>query len=317
MKKIMIITFCLITLLSLTLVCAEDINSNNTQLDTTSQTDNSEEDYISLDYNVKSNDNDIEIKNVDSDLNGGWNSGYDAYTYVKRVCVNESDKINIDIKITDRNSKPVENVTVFIGNEENILKTNEDGKTNYSFITQYSDLKGDNDLYYGYNDILSIIVPGQRIKNNSTYVSGIITDLLFDITKTNNDNNTEIKENNSIKENSTTYNTPTPIAKNKNKQNVKTSKNNHIKTIKEITPVKYNILTLDEGLNVTLSWLEQLFNKTFDNKQLLIYIDDTLVFKGNASSNSTEILFEIVKKYKGVHVLKVVEGENVYEREFM
>ncbi len=316
MKKAVIITFYLIILLSLSLVCAEDVDSNSTLSDTNSQTDNNEDDYISVNYDVKANDNNVEVHDMDSDLNGGWNAGYDAYTYIKKVYVNESDKISIDITVSDRNSRPVENVTVFINNEENVLKTNEEGKANYSFICKFNDMTGDNDLYYGYNDMVKIIVPGQMIKNNSTYVSGLITSILLDINKTekNDISNNTIKENSSFSK--STDNTIPTLAKNNKKQNVKTLKKNNIQTIKEKTPVKYNI-TLNEGFNVTLSWLEQLFDKTFDNKQLLIYIDDTLVYNGTVSSNSTETLFEIVKEYDGVHVLKVVEGKNVYQREFM
>lgn len=110
--------------------------------------------------------------------------------------------------------------------------------------------------------------------------------------------------------------------------NTKSSSNNIVKSkvIKATIPAKSFVkstaksslsdsLTLKVGFNVTLSWLNNVFNEEFNNKTLLIYIDGILVFNGTVSDDSSEVLFQILDEYKGQHVLKVVEGDNTYQKD--
>lgn len=77
----------------------------------------------------------------------------------------------------------------------------------------------------------------------------------------------------------------------------------------------YNKIILKQNTNVTLSWLNDIFKYDFKNKSLLIYLDDILVFNGTVSDDPSEVLFEILKKYEGEHLLKVVVDNDTYQKE--
>ena len=58
-----------------------------------------------------------------------------------------------------------------------------------------------------------------------------------------------------------------------------------------------NVLTLGE--------LSEIFNRTFTNGHLLVYIDGELVFNDTVDNDLTTILFEIIEKFLGEHEIKV------------
>lgn len=73
------------------------------------------------------------------------------------------------------------------------------------------------------------------------------------------------------------------------------------------------ILKIDR--QVTLSLLNDIFKDDFKNKTLLIYIDDILVFNGTVSDNPSDVLFKVLGKYKGEHLLKVIGENDTYQKE--
>ena len=66
---------------------------------------------------------------------------------------------------------------------------------------------------------------------------------------------------------------------------------------------------------VTLAWLKDIFKDDFKNKTLLIYIDNILVYNATTSDDNSEILFKVLEQYEGKHLLKVVGGNESYEKE--
>jgi len=56
---------------------------------------------------------------------------------------------------------------------------------------------------------------------------------------------------------------------------------------------------------VTLDDLNKIFNQTFNNGHLLVYIDGELVFNGTTSDDLTTVIFEIIEKFLGQHEIKV------------
>ena len=63
-----------------------------------------------------------------------------------------------------------------------------------------------------------------------------------------------------------------------------------------------NILTLGE--------LGEIFNQTFTNGHLLLYIDGKLVFNGTTGDDLTTVILEIIEKYLGQHEIKVEFTDN-------
>ena len=61
-----------------------------------------------------------------------------------------------------------------------------------------------------------------------------------------------------------------------------------------------------------LDYLNKLFNMTFINGHLKVYIDGKLVFEGDTTDDLTQVIFEIIEKYIGEHEVKVefTDSEN-------
>ena len=57
-----------------------------------------------------------------------------------------------------------------------------------------------------------------------------------------------------------------------------------------------------------------MFNYEFNNKHILIYIDDILVYNGTVSDDSSEVLFPVLEEYRGEHLLKIVEANKTYQK---
>ena len=65
-----------------------------------------------------------------------------------------------------------------------------------------------------------------------------------------------------------------------------------------------NILICKSKLFI-LEYLNKLFNMTFINGHLKVYIDGELVFEGDTTDDLTQVIFEIVDKYLGEHEITV------------
>lgn len=59
-----------------------------------------------------------------------------------------------------------------------------------------------------------------------------------------------------------------------------------------------------------LEYLNKLFNMTFINGHLKVYIDGVLVFEGDTTDDLTQVIFEIVDKYLGEHEISVEFTDN-------
>ena len=61
-----------------------------------------------------------------------------------------------------------------------------------------------------------------------------------------------------------------------------------------------------------LDHLNKLFNMTFINSHIKVYIDGELVFDGDTSDDLTQVIFEIIDKYLGEHeiTVEVTDSEN-------
>lgn len=60
-----------------------------------------------------------------------------------------------------------------------------------------------------------------------------------------------------------------------------------------------------EGNKLTLDTLQKIFNKTFTNGHLLLYIDGELVFNGTVGDDWATVILEIIEKFVGEHEIKV------------
>ena len=54
-----------------------------------------------------------------------------------------------------------------------------------------------------------------------------------------------------------------------------------------------------------LEYLNKLFNMTFINGHIKVYIDGELVFEGDTTDDLTQVIFEIIDKYLGEHEVTV------------
>ncbi len=59
-----------------------------------------------------------------------------------------------------------------------------------------------------------------------------------------------------------------------------------------------------------LDYLNKLFNMTFINGHIKVYIDGKLVFEGNTTDDLTLVIFEIIKEYLGEHEISVEFTDN-------
>ena len=71
--------------------------------------------------------------------------------------------------------------------------------------------------------------------------------------------------------------------------------------------IESNVLTLD-GLN-------KIFNQSFINGHLLVYLDGKLVFNDTVSDDLSTVILEILEKFLGEHELKVVFTDSNNESE--
>ena len=72
--------------------------------------------------------------------------------------------------------------------------------------------------------------------------------------------------------------------------------------------VDNNIIAVSN--TITLGKLCEIFNQTFTNGHLLLYIDGELVFNGTVSDDLSVVIFEIIEKFLGKHELKVEFTDN-------
>ena len=63
-----------------------------------------------------------------------------------------------------------------------------------------------------------------------------------------------------------------------------------------------NVLTLGE--------LNEIYNQTFINGHLLVYIDGELVFNGTVNDDLTTVILKIIEKFLGQHEIKVEFTDN-------
>lgn len=116
----------------------------------------------------------------------------------------------------------------------------------------------------------------------------------------------------------TTNNTDGTATKNQ-ENNKKLFKNGIIQKDKSYKNTKKtyqnNVVTLKQNDEITLSWLNNIFDNDFSNQKILIYIGDILVFNGSVGSDISEVLFNITKEYKGTYTLKVIANNSTFTKE--
>lgn len=56
---------------------------------------------------------------------------------------------------------------------------------------------------------------------------------------------------------------------------------------------------------ITLGELNEIFDQTFTNGHILLYIDGELVFNGTVGDDLATVLLEIIEKFLGEHEIKV------------
>ena len=69
-----------------------------------------------------------------------------------------------------------------------------------------------------------------------------------------------------------------------------------------------NVIPADNVL--TLGELNEIFNQTFTNGHLLVYIDGELVYNGTVGDDLATVILEIIEKYLGQHEIKVEFTDN-------
>ncbi len=81
------------------------------------------------------------------------------------------------------------------------------------------------------------------------------------------------------------------------------------KTIHSTITTKHKIITDNNTVpvsnTITLGTLKEIFNQTFTNGHLLLYIDGKLVFNGTTGDDLTTVILEIMEKYLGQHEIKI------------
>ena len=71
-----------------------------------------------------------------------------------------------------------------------------------------------------------------------------------------------------------------------------------------VTSASGNQLICKSNL-ILLEYLNKLFNMTFINGHIKVYIDGKLVFEGNTTDDLTQAIFEIIDDYIGEHEITV------------
>ena len=90
------------------------------------------------------------------------------------------------------------------------------------------------------------------------------------------------------------------------------------KSTSNVAPKTYTVTRVSDNQEICkskffiLDYLNKLFNMTFINGHLLVYIDGELVFNGTTTDDLTQVIFEIIDKYLGEHEITVefTDSEN-------
>ena len=146
----------------------------------------------------------------------------------------------------------------------------------------------------------------KQAKTTNKTTTTPITNNTTNYNKIHNDEKQNIKKSTNINTKSninTNYNTIKSYKTNKNTFN--TFENKKLSDKCNAKPDTY----------VTLAWLNDIFKDDFKNKTLLIYIDNILIYNATTSDDNSKILFKVLEQYEGKHLLKVVEGNESYEKE--
>ena len=73
----------------------------------------------------------------------------------------------------------------------------------------------------------------------------------------------------------------------------------------DIRQIMLNDPIIGQSNVMTLEILNNLFNQTFTNGHLLVYIGGDIVFNSTPSNDLTKVLFDIIEKFLGQHEIKV------------
>ena len=83
----------------------------------------------------------------------------------------------------------------------------------------------------------------------------------------------------------------------------------HAKAIQSIIPTSHLVYTANKMITlsdtITLGKLNDIFDQTFINGHLLLYIDGQLVYNGTVGDDLSTVLLEIIEKFLGKHEIKV------------
>lgn len=227
---------------------------------------------------------------------------------------NVGENLIISGNLTDTNNEILPNVNLYINltyedHEQSIIKyvkTDDNGKYAFNYTPDSSGklnirVHSNNYFVMSYPECSIIILDNIEVDNN-----------------TSDNNSTDNKDTGNEKEIDDQINTSDNTKKYTKHQTrnkiINTYKTEQKQVNKSFQKISDKII-LNVGTYVRLSWLNDIFNDDFKNKTLLIYIDDILVFNGTISDNPSEVLFEIIEKYEGEHLLKVVVDNNIYQKE--
>lgn len=257
-----------------------------------------------LETGANFNSNNITLLNSWSDI-----------SYFNDIPVFKFNVTNIKIKNCKFTNTIFTNNTI---NAENIILDSNTFEFNENF-EKYTDLK-----IKDYNEVKLIYDHLTNTNNTLNNFKFIMSDIPSNQTnKTNDDitpsNDTKTNEDNTPTNNTQTNEDITPTNDKKEvKQNLKV--NNIPKKNSSFKGYSFNhntgIITLSQNTDITLSWLNNLFNNYFNNDTLLIYINGVLVFNGSVGEDLSQVLFHISDKYHGSYTLKVVTNSgDVYIKE--
>lgn len=96
----------------------------------------------------------------------------------------------------------------------------------------------------------------------------------------------------------------TPDSPSYNPVKYRTYNNNAASKTYTVLRASDNLLICKSNLFI-LEYLNKLFNMTFINGHLKVYIDGELVFEGDTTDDLTQVIFEIMDKYLGEHEITV------------
>lgn len=88
------------------------------------------------------------------------------------------------------------------------------------------------------------------------------------------------------------------------------TKNSNVNNEKSTYTIYKNNNPVCQSNTITLEVLNNIFNQTFINGHLLVYIDGKLVFNATTTEDISIVILEIIEEYLGVHELKVVFADS-------